>query len=272
MAAKPIRRRSPIHLMLPTRRRSAGLLWWFLPIVAIAGWFYPYLGFLMLICMMAPLIVATFRGRYWCGWMCPRGAFLDYIMARFSRNKPAPAWLRSTSFRVGALIFLMSAMSFQLVHAWPNPQAIGRVFITLLTVTTVVGIGLAIAYKPRTWCGFCPMGTLSSWISLGKKPLTVASSCRDCSACAKLCPMTLTPHKQDTQSRANCIKCAQCVTRCPQKALAFTVTPQRPPLRVIAHANGMLEVVEAQAAVCGLPEAQGAVCNLPEAQGAVCSM
>lgn len=225
-AKTPSRWATAAKLLLPARRKSASLLWWMLPAVIVGGWFYPYLGFLMLICMMAPIVIGFFRGRFWCGWVCPRGSFLDYVMGHFSRNKPAPAWLRSKHFRRGMLIFLMGMMGFQLTMAWPNPQAIGRVFIMLLTVTTVVGIGLAIAYRPRTWCTFCPMGTLASWVSRGKRPLTVnTSTCRSCSACSKVCPMYLNPHQPDN-SHAICIKCEQCVSRCPRKSLSFDPKPE----------------------------------------------
>lgn len=220
MVSASARRRNPATKLTPTRRRGAAILWWFLPFVIVGGWFYPYLGYLMGICMVAPVAVSAVRGRYWCGWACPRGSFFDYIMARFSRNKPAPAWLRSTPFRIGMIVFLMGMMGVQIAMVWPDPQAIGLVFIKLLAVTTLVGIGLAVAYKPRTWCTFCPMGTMSSWLAKGKNPLTVSSSCRNCSACSKACPMSLTPHKPD-DSHADCIKCERCVGHCAPKALSF---------------------------------------------------
>ncbi len=119
------------------------------------------------------------------------------------------------------LIFLMTMMTVQISNAWPDPQAIGRVFIMLLTVTTVTGIGLALAYKPRTWCSFCPMGTMSSWFAHGKQALVVHDTCRSCAACAKLCPMGINPQQVDS-THADCIKCTICVTRCPAKALTFT--------------------------------------------------
>ncbi len=221
MQAQPARRRNAMCFLPPARRRGAALLWWGLPLFAIGGWFYPYLGFVMIFCMLAPVVVSTVRGRYWCGWVCPRGSFFDYVMGRFSRNKPAPQWLRSRNFRIGMLIFLMTMMAVQISNAWPDPQAIGRVFILLLTVTTVAGIGLALAYKPRTWCSFCPMGTMSSWFAHGKQALVVSDACRNCSACATLCPMGLTPQQVDS-THADCIKCTICVTRCPPKALTFT--------------------------------------------------
>lgn len=206
--------------MLPARQRSAVWLWWAVPIVAIGGWWYPYLGLGVLACMLGPVIVAVARGRYWCGWLCPRGAFFDYVMARFSAKRPVPAWLRSRGFRWFAIAFLMGMMGGQLVLAYPNPAAMARVFVVLLGVTTLVGIGLALAYTPRAWCTICPMGTMSSWVSHGKRSLQVSSACRNCNACSKVCPMGLIPFQPDA-SHADCIKCGQCVQRCPVNALTF---------------------------------------------------
>lgn len=209
--------------LVPRRKKSAAIIWWFLPVVAIGGWFYPYLGLLVIGCMFAPVIVGAMRGRHWCGWMCPRGAFFDYLMSRFTPNKPAPAWLRSKGFRIGAMVFLMGMMAVQLSLAWPNPEAMARVFVLLLGITTVAGIVLAVAYKPRTWCTFCPMGTMASWVSHGKRPLTKSAACTDCRVCAKACPMTLQPQQPDV-AHVDCIKCTQCVQRCPKHALAFEDT------------------------------------------------
>ncbi len=205
----------------PARRSSAAWLWVFVPIVAVGGWWYPYLGLLVIGCMLAPVAVAAVRGRYWCGWLCPRGAFFDAIMARVSRHRPAPAWLRGRAFRIGMLAFLMTVMTVQLVLAYPHGEAMARVFVLLLGVTTLAGLVLAIVYQPRTWCTFCPMGTMSSWVAVGRRPLQVSAACRDCGACGKVCPMSLAPHRVDA-THADCLQCERCVARCPVKALSFT--------------------------------------------------
>jgi ferredoxin-type protein NapH len=225
-------RQSKTAQFIPTARlRSAALLWWLLPAFLVVGWFYPIIGLFLLVCMAAPVAVATVQGRSWCGWACPRGSFFDYIMERFSRNKPAPAWLRRKPFRLGVLTFMMTMVAIQVTLAWPNFEAIGRFFITMLAITTVVGIGLALAYRPRTWCTICPSGTMASWFARGKKPLNVNSACKSCSICAKVCPMDLTPHEADP-SHADCIKCERCIQRCPPKALAFgTEQTASPPPR-----------------------------------------
>ena len=40
----------------------------------IAAFFYPILGAIAVICMLAPIVFALAgKGRYWCGNFCPRG-------------------------------------------------------------------------------------------------------------------------------------------------------------------------------------------------------
>jgi polyferredoxin len=174
-----------------------------LPVVLLGGWFYPPLGFFLLLCMAGALGIALFNGRSWCDWMCPRGSFYDLFLKKFSRNTTIPALLRSMS--------------------WGNPEAVGLAFVTVLTVTTTAGIVLGAVFQQRAWCHICPMGTLGNWLSKGKKPLYVSENCKDCNLCAKVCPMQLKPYeyKSDIMSDGDCIKCNSCVAACPINALEF---------------------------------------------------
>ena len=205
---------------LPKIRNSAMYLWWFVPIVAIGGWFFPYLGLFVIACMFAPVLVAIKRGRHWCGWLCPRGALFDGVMSRISPKRKIPAVMRSKGFRLGAMLVLMGMMVVQLILAWPDPAAMSRVFVLLLGVTTLAGIILSLVYRPRTWCSFCPMGTMANWLSHGKRPLSISESCRNCNACARVCPMSLTPQTVDA-THADCLKCNRCVEKCPHQSISF---------------------------------------------------
>ncbi len=73
-------------------RRSQWIMIWFYPLIAIGGLFYPLLGYLMLVMMLFLIIYAYFKARYWCGNLCPRGAFLDLdiVMPHFTRDRPYP--------------------------------------------------------------------------------------------------------------------------------------------------------------------------------------
>lgn len=194
-----------------------------LPAVIVGSWFYPPLGFSLLICMAGAVGIAFFNGRAWCDWMCPRGSFYDLFLEKMSRKGEIPAMFKTNWFRTVILTFLMTALGIQIYLAWGDSYGIGLAFVTVLTITTTAGIVLGALFKPRAWCQICPMGTLGSWISRGKNPLLVNEHCKDCRLCAKVCPMQLKPYeyKSGEMTDGDCIKCSSCVAACPINALGF---------------------------------------------------
>ena len=202
-------------------------LFWVLLVFLAIGLVYPAIGVIALICMLAPVAVSFYKGRFWCGNFCPRGSFFDNVLSRISPKKPIPPIFRSTGLRVFMLFLIMAVFSIQMYYAWGSLSAMGMVFIRIILVTTLVGIVLGMLYHQRTWCSFCPMGTLSSWVSTWKKPMPiiVEDSCCNCSLCSKVCPMQLAPisAKGDSNGFAagDCLKCGICVEKCPKKSLSF---------------------------------------------------
>lgn len=192
----------------------------------IAGWFYSLIGYFIPLCMVAGVGLAAFRGRTWCNYMCPRGSFADTYMKAISPERNIPVLLRRVPVRLGVLAFLMAMLIFQIVRLWPDGYAIGRFFIILLTVTTIVGIFLALLFHQRAWCSICPIGSLSSWVGANRRPLKMnRDSCISCGLCAKNCPMKLSPNvlkdAPAMEFKGDCLKCGLCVKTCPKQALSF---------------------------------------------------
>lgn len=190
------------------------------------GWFFPLIGYFIPVCMLMGLSIASFRGRSWCNWLCPRGSFLDALLKKVSRNKKIPRVFRSTPLRLGVMTLLMSMLTIQIIRFWPDPWAIGGFFIILLTVTTVVGVILGGIFQQRTWCYLCPIGTMSSWVGRSRRPLLLtAEKCVHCNLCSKNCPMQLTPKmaklSASLPNRGDCLKCGLCVDSCPTAALGW---------------------------------------------------
>jgi len=209
------------------RKRIRLYLFWILLAFLATGLVYPAVGIIALTCMIAPVAVAPFRGRYWCGNYCPRSSFYDHVLVKLSPQRKIPAFFSHTVFRAVMVLFIMSVFTVQMIYAWGDWAAMGKVFVQIILITTIVGIVLGLIYHQRTWCSFCPMGTLASWISRRKKtlPLAVGNSCVSCKLCTKACPMQLEPYAakgtDEGFCHSDCLKCDRCVERCPKQALQF---------------------------------------------------
>jgi ferredoxin-type protein NapH len=196
------------------------------PLVLGAGWLYPAVGYFIPVCMLMGIGLATFRGRSWCNWLCPRGSFEDAWLARISRKRQIPRVLRSAPLRLGVMTGLMGLLTWQVVRRWPDPWAIGGIFVLMLSVTTTVAVILGVVWQQRTWCYLCPIGTMANWVGKNRQPLKMAPElCTQCNLCAKNCPMQLKPAALKAQAampnHGDCLKCSLCVESCPQAALAF---------------------------------------------------
>lgn len=223
----------------PVRQYS----WLLTLLVGLGGLWYPRLGLLVLPVMVSLTTLAMFKGRYWCGNICSHGSFFDVLLMPFSRNgqipkllkSPVLAWLFFAFFgwnigtKIGRVAGLWGTMEF-----WDR---LGFIFVSSYLMVMIVGGGLALAFSPRTWCSFCPMGTLQVLsYRLGKlfklngatdAKVTVANQdmCHTCGKCSRVCPLQLTPYlafSDNNQFEADvCIRCSTCVLNCPAGILSL---------------------------------------------------
>ena len=204
------------------------LFWWILPLAVIGGWRYPILGYFLPLCMMGGMGMALFKGRYWCDWLCPRGSSWDLLLSRISLKRKIPLLFRNTKFRILIMMIMMTVLFTQLPKVWPSMDGMGKVFVTMLTVTTAVGILLGIPTHHRNWCTYCPVGTMGSWLGRGKYPLTINAQCNVCKKCDAVCPIQIKRWQYRSKNGEvavipewDCLKCGLCIEACPQKALGF---------------------------------------------------
>ena len=189
-------------------------------IVSIGGIFYPKLGYFLMLVFASLRIIAPFRGRWFCGNLCPRGSFVDFWLAPLSRKLKIPALFRSMWLRAPIFVALMGFMVFRIIQTEGIVDKIGMVFVTLCILTTSIAILFGVIIAPRTWCSFCPMGTLQRAMGGKKYQLKVdREKCIDCGKCQKVCPMQLSVN--EILDKPDCIKCARCVEACPKHALSF---------------------------------------------------
>ena len=209
-------------------KRRHVVQWCLMPIVLITiglGWKYPLLGFSVPVVMLAGIVGGFIKGRYVCGNLCPRGSFLDRVISLVSRKKPIPDFFRNMSLRWLVFAAMMGFMVFRISK---NPTDInhwGRVFWLMCVITTSIGVILGIFVHPRTWCSFCPMGTIQNVFGGGKYQLQIDPKlCRECKLCEKVCPINLSIVKDKDNGRLSdrdCLKCSECIAVCSYGSLSW---------------------------------------------------
>lgn len=191
----------------------------------VAGLFDFRFALVAIICMVGPVTMAFFKGRFWCGNICPRGGLYDRVVSKFSGKRKPARFFTSAFFRAFIVIFIVSMFSLS-IYFTPEKtgESIGKIFYRIIVATTVVGVVLSFFFNHRTWCAFCPMGTLSSLaarVNRRRNRLEVTSACVSCTLCEKTCPMGLVPsdYKGDRLHHPDCTQCGDCVGVCPKNAI-----------------------------------------------------
>lgn len=208
----------------PSKPLYRWLLALFMLSVIAVGWKYPLLGFAVPIAMLTGMAGGLFRGRYVCGNLCPRGSFYDTVFTLIGGNRPIPALLQSAGFRWMTMAGLMSFMAWRIAQNPGEWQHWGTVFWSMCLITTAIGIPLGMVYRSRSWCSFCPVGTVAAATGGDKFQLKIAHDCRQCGACEKQCPMgfAIAEHRDaGALPHRDCIKCSSCVDSCPREALSW---------------------------------------------------
>lgn len=175
-------------------------LWIWTVIYFALGFFNILFAWLGMIDFLLPLGFAIFGGnKYFCNRYCGRGQLFGKLggNCKCSLNKPTPKWLSSKYFRYGFLVFFLTMFGVMIFNTylvaagaenlkealklfwairvpWGWTYAEGLVpnwiaqfafgFYSLMLTSTLIGIIVMVLFKPRTWCAFCPMGTMTQTI------------------------------------------------------------------------------------------------------------
>jgi hypothetical protein len=184
-------------------------LWIFSGTYLILGFFNILFAWLGMICFITPLLIALIGGsKAYCNRYCGRGQLFSLLgnKLHLSRNKPIPAWIRSKWFRYGFLIFFLVMFgnmlyvtwlvfsgstglrqvvtllwTFKLPWHWAYPVTVtpwvaqfAFGFYSVMLTSTVLGLITMALFKPRSWCVYCPMGTMTQAICKLKNGRTQA--------------------------------------------------------------------------------------------------
>lgn len=175
-------------------------LWIFSSIYMLMGFVNILFAWVGLLCFFLPLIISISGGtKFYCNRLCGRGQLFSLLGGRFglSRKKDIPAFLRSKWFRYGFLIFFF-VMFFQMLwNTWLVFDGVQNLrqavkllwtikipwkwayhgekvapwivqfsygFYSVMLTSTVLGMITMALFKPRSWCVYCPMGTMTQLI------------------------------------------------------------------------------------------------------------
>ncbi len=205
------------------KKRWADYLWAASAVYLLLGIFNILFAWIGLVCFFVPLGVAAFGGgKGYCNRYCGRGQLLDKLGGRLklSRNAAPPAFLRAKWFRYAFLTFFMTMFGLMLyaswkvfagatlreavtllwvfrlpwdwadtsmVHPWVAQFAFG--FYGVMLTSTVLGLITMALFRPRSWCVYCPMGTMTQGICRLKhgKEKPDGEGQRDCGAFEGAC-------------------------------------------------------------------------------------
>lgn len=194
------------------------------PLVIVAGYFWPYLGYIAIGFMALLFALVRFRGRYYCGWICPLGAFYDRVLAPVSRKRPMLPLFKQAWFKWLVFGLMLGLLTARLFMSGGDPEIVGATFVMMWTISTGFAVALGLVWKPRSWCSFCPMGTMQGLLAPKVQRIRVSEKCRQCGLCQKACPVEINPgsfRDEGVVTDKDCLRCQNCVAVCPHKALSL---------------------------------------------------
>lgn len=164
----------------------------------ILGLFNILFAWIGMLFFTIPLLIAIVGGsKAYCNRFCGRGQLFTVLgdKLHLSRKAAPPKFLRSSIFRYGFLIFFMTMFglmvfstykvfsgaplqevvtllwAFKLPWQWAEVSFVAPWiaqfafgFFGVMLTSTVLGIITMVLFRPRSWCVYCPMGTMTQGI------------------------------------------------------------------------------------------------------------
>lgn len=172
---------------------------------------------------LAGLLLSTFLGRFYCGYICPINTVMEVIDDDASKKKrkriKTPSWIKHTAVRVAVLILFLGTMIFVFKTGKRLP---------VLPILFGLGVLLTIFFESNLWHRYiCPYGTLFSLFSSKNKNgyKVGAEGCIRCGICVKSCPADAISwddeEKDPVINKSECIVCGRCTKKCPKKVIDY---------------------------------------------------
>ncbi|MGL5314543.1 MAG: 4Fe-4S binding protein [Peptostreptococcaceae bacterium] len=189
--------------MKKNQKKFSDYMWIISAVYLFLGMFNILFAWIGMLCFLIPIIISVLGGgKTYCNTYCGRGQLLDIMgnKLKLSRHRDIPIFLKSKYFRYGFLVFFMTMfinmvfntylvfrgtndlkevitllwtfklpwnfINTSMVNPWIAQFAFG--FFSIMLTSTILGIITMLLFKPRSWCVYCPMGTMTQMISKAK--------------------------------------------------------------------------------------------------------
>jgi ferredoxin-type protein NapH len=171
-----------------------------------------WMGFIFL-----SVILAAFRGRFYCGWACPINTLIrpvNWIKKKLGiKDKPISQILKSEKPRWIVFIMFLVGLGYTIYTITQ-----GRKF-PLPLIIIPLGLITTLFISEKAWHRYlCPWGVLFSLTARFSKYGMKQDKCTKCSLCAKNCPgdaIVIDKQKGAVVDRKNCLLCFECKSTCP---------------------------------------------------------
>ncbi|ADK79645.1 4Fe-4S binding protein [Sediminispirochaeta smaragdinae] len=187
-----------------------------------------------IVLMIAAFLIAILFGPAFCGWVCPFGTVQEFVGKigkkifgnRYNRilspkiDRPLRflryvvlLWVLYSTTVTGKLIFADYDPYYALFNFWSGEVAISGIVILFIIL-------LLSLLVERPFCKYaCPYGALLGLFNLVRifGIRRRDSSCINCKACDKACPMNITVSTAEKVRNHQCISCLKCTSEaaCP---------------------------------------------------------
>lgn len=169
------------------------------------------------------LLLSTFKGRFYCGYLCPINTVMEVIDNDAEKKKrkrvKTPKWMKSPFVRYFILGLFLATMVLVFKTGKKLP---------VLPSLFVLGVVLTLYFEPSLWHKYlCPYGTLFSIFSRKNKLgyELIGEGCTRCGKCVRACPANAFSWEDKRIEpiiiKHDCLVCGKCETVCPEDIISF---------------------------------------------------
>lgn len=170
-----------------------------------------------LILFFLPFILAFFRGRLYCGYVCPFGAIQEFFhRKRFRLQIPLPIHGRLHLLKYFLLLFLLIRFLSTREIIFIGLTPFKSLFLfggTELSIILAIVTALLSVFLYRPFCQYlCPYGAFLGWAASKSSYSITPADCNHCSRCTKVCPLAII--EGGSIDKKECLLCGACVEKC----------------------------------------------------------